>query len=141
MRQPTKTDDAYGLFLPIEPPTLQEVYTFKLLLEGDLGEGKTVRTSSTAPLILDQFHRSNPFRHAFHPKHAKGPKITRELSLVFDSTQSISDRLTGTYTEDVSGLTKSTLTLTGDLVLKRVSGVATLQPLEGEGEGEDEDEL
>ena len=132
--------DSYLAFTSGRPSTLQEVYTFKLLLEGDLGEGKTVRTSSTAPLILDQFHRSNPFRHAFHPKHAKGPKITRELSLVFDSTQSISDRLTGTYTEDVSGLTKSTLTLTGDLVLKRVSGVATLQPLEGEGEGEDEDE-
>ena len=122
--------DSFLAFTSGRPPTLQEVYTFKLLLDGDLGEGKTVRTSSTDPLILDQFHRSNPFRHAFHPKHAKGPKITRELSLVFDSTQSISDRLTGTYTEDVSGLTKSTLTLTGDLVLKRVSGVATLQPLD-----------
>ncbi|MBB08140.1 MAG: hypothetical protein CMN03_07730 [Roseibacillus sp.] len=118
--------DSYLTFTSGRPSSLQEAYDLQLSLDGNLGEGKTVRTRS-GTLILDQFHRSNPFRHAFHKKHAKGPKITRELSLVFDSTQSISDRLTGTYNEEISGLTKSTLTLTGDLILQRVSSVDRLQ--------------
>jgi len=118
--------DSYLTFTSGRPSSLQEAYDLQLSLDGSLGGGKTVRTRS-GTLVLDQFHRSNPFRHAFHKKHAKGPKITRELSLVFDSTQSISDRLTGTYNEEISGLTKSTLTLTGDLILQRVSSVDRLQ--------------
>ncbi|NNM29452.1 MAG: hypothetical protein HKO57_08020, partial [Akkermansiaceae bacterium] len=77
-------------------------------------------------LVLDPFHRSNPFRHAFHQQHPRGPKITRELVIVFDSDQPVPDRLRASYREDITGLTKSRLTLTGSLELHRVSPVDAL---------------
>jgi hypothetical protein len=118
--------DSYLLFSSGRPSTLQETYDLTLLCDGALGAGKTVQTI-TGTLSLDGFHRSNPFRHSFHPKHAKGPSITRELSIVFDSEQAVSDRLVGTYEEELTGLTKSAITLTGTIEIHRISPVDSLQ--------------
>lgn len=125
-------ESAIGSFLQfrsIRPPTLIEKYKNSLLMDGVLGAEKTVRTKS-GTLSLDPFHRSNPFRHAFHQNLPKGPQITRELSIVFDSDQPVSDRLTGAYSEELRGLTKSLLTVTGKVFLERVSRVATLEGAE-----------
>lgn len=118
--------DSYLLFRGIRPPALEENYLMSLPVDGALGAGKTVQTQ-TGTLVLDPFHRSNPFRHAFHQGHPKGPKITRELTIVLDSEQSATGSLRGTYREDIKGLTKSTLTLTGTINLSRVSKVGTLE--------------
>lgn len=118
--------DSYLLFRGLRPPTLKESYKLSLLLEGAIGSGKTVKTLP-GTLTLDPFHRTNPFRHAFHQGHPKGPKVTRELTIVFDSEQSVPDRLTGTYQEDLLGITKSRLTLTGTIKMQRVSPVAALE--------------
>jgi hypothetical protein len=118
--------DSYLLFRGIRPPALKEKYRLSLPVGGALGAGKTVQTIS-GTLVLDPFHRSNPFRHAFHQGHLKGPKITRELTIVLDSEQPATGRLSGTYREEIKGLTKSTLTLTGTINLSRVSEVATLE--------------
>jgi hypothetical protein len=118
--------DSYLLFRSIRPPALKELYKLSLPLTGAIGAGKTVATSPGS-LVVDSFHRSNPFRHAFHKKHARGPKITRELTIVFDSDQPIPDRLTGSFRELMRGAIKSNLELTGRLELRRVSAVDSLE--------------
>ena len=116
---------SYLLFRPIRPPTLKESYHLGLSISGALGSGKTVRTNP-GTLTLDPFHRTNPFRHAFSQRHPRGPAITRELTIVFDPAQGIAGRLRGSYSETITGLTKSTLELSGRVHLQRVSSVDTL---------------
>jgi hypothetical protein len=118
--------DSYLVSSGQRPPTLKEVYHQSLLCDGAIGPGKTVQTR-TGSLNLDGFHRSNPFRHAFHQRHGKGPKITREFSIVFDPEQSVPDQFTGTYEEQVTGLTRSRITLQGSIRMSRVSAVDTLE--------------
>lgn len=109
------------------PPSLVEVYHFSWPMDGAIGGGKTVRTAPDRPLNLDPFHRSNPFRHAYHHAHPKGPSIDRSMTIGFDSEQSPDGRLRGTYTETVQGLIQSDLKLTGTIQLQRVSPVANLE--------------
>ena len=117
--------DSYLISSSIRPPNLLEVYHHKLLCDGAIGEGKTLQTIAKS-LHLDGFHRSNPFRHAYHQRHGKGPKISREFSIVFDSEQSVPGQLTGTYEEQVTGLIKSSITMQGTILLQQVSSVSTL---------------
>jgi hypothetical protein len=117
--------DGYLLFRQIRPPGLREEYAFSLLMDGAIGAGKTVQTEP-GTLVLDPFHRSNPFRHALAPKHAKGVKVTRELSITFDPEATVPGRLGGTFTETLKGVTKSNLILTGTIDLRRVSLVDAL---------------
>lgn len=100
-----------------------ENYDLTLALNGVLGAGKTAETHPST-LVLDPTHRSNPFRHAYHRDHTKGPTIIREFSIVFDAEQPITDRLRGSYRETIQGLTKADLELTGSIILRRVSAVA-----------------
>lgn len=118
--------DSYILFRSIRPPSLKEIYKLSLPMSGALGAGKTVVTSNANPLVLDPFHRSNPFRHAYHQRHTKGVNITRSFEIVFDPEQTISDRLTGTFSETIQGLIKSDLELTGRVEFTRISPVGTL---------------
>lgn len=118
--------DSYLLFRNLRPPSLKEVYHSTLPCDGALGAGKTVQTRP-GTLSMDGFHRANPFRHAFHQKHAKGPRITRELSIVLNPEQAVPDRLLGTYREEITGLTKSRIALTGDIKMQRVTNVGTLE--------------
>lgn len=104
------------------PPKLAEAYDLTAPMSGAVGAGQTVSGS----LTLDPFHRSNPFRHAYHHDLAKGPQITRTFSVTFDSDQPVAGTLRGTCTETINGLIKSNLTLTGRLELSRVSAVDSL---------------
>ena len=45
---------------------------------------------------------------------------------MFDGSQPLPDRLRGTFRETLGGLTKSNLTNTGSVVLRRVSTVGVL---------------
>ncbi len=117
--------DSYLLFRSIRPPALKETYQLSLPVSGAIGPGKTVQTTP-GTLTLDPFHRTNPFRHAFHQRHAKGPKLTRELEVIFDPAQVTPGHLRGTYRETISGLTKSNLINTGTIELRRISSIDTL---------------
>ena len=125
------TDQAVENFLaaqPTRPPDLQEVYHDRWKLDGRFGPGNTLRTFTNAPLRLDAFHRTNPFRHAYHPQHGAGYDITRTLTLRLDAGyQTGSGRLSGTYEETTTGLSTVPLGARGTLVLQRASGVQTLQ--------------
>ncbi len=103
------------------PTALQENYDLTKTMTGSMGG--TVSTS----LTLDPFHRSNPLRHVYHQDLTKGPRITRTLSVAFDSGSAFPDQLTGTFSDTIQGLIKDSLTLTGRVQLRRVSPVATLQ--------------
>ena len=117
----------YVLSSSLRPSTLQEDYHLTHALEGVLGSGKTLRTASSNPLLLDPFHRSNPFRHAYHPQHARGSHVSRELEILFDAEQLIADRLSGSYQETLRGVTKSDLILSGEVVFRRLSTVVDLE--------------
>ncbi|MES2924053.1 MAG: hypothetical protein V4819_21050 [Verrucomicrobiota bacterium] len=106
----------------IRPSTLLETYDLSQLMTGSVGAGQTV----SGTLVLDPFHRSNPFRHAYHQNLPRGPQVTRAISIKFDSTQSIPDRLLGTFTDEIQGLIKNNLTVTGTVELRRVSPVDSL---------------
>ena len=106
----------------IRPPSLAEVYDYSVSMTGAVGSGKTAEASFT----LDPFHRSNPFRHAFHPNHSNGPNISRTMTIVFDEDDSIADRLSASFTETLQGLIKSDLTFSGRVEFQRVSTVTTL---------------
>lgn len=105
------------------PPSLAEIYHLSWPMNGAVGAGKTLETS----LVLDPFHRGNPFRHAYHNQHARGPNITRAMTVVFDPDQDVADRLRGSFTETLQGLIQSNLTVTGRLEIHRISPVTTLE--------------
>ncbi|MCI0535551.1 MAG: hypothetical protein L0Z50_09995 [Verrucomicrobiales bacterium] len=108
------------------PPDLVEAYQVSWPLEGGLGPEAVVRTATTAPLTLDPFHRSNPFRHAFHPRHAAGYPVSRSMTIVFDST-AIPGLLRGTYQESISGLAAHPVSVRGRVTLRRISKVSQTQ--------------
>jgi hypothetical protein len=103
------------------PTALQEVYDLTRTMTGVIGQ------TVSATLTLDPFHRSNPLRHVYHQDLTKGPKITRTITLAFDAAQTVPDRLSGSFSDEIKGLIKDNLTLTGRIELRRVSPVATLQ--------------
>jgi len=107
------------------PPQLVETYYLTWPLDGGLGPNLAVQATNS-PLDLDAFHRSNPFRHAFHPMHGAGYAITRSLLIQFDDTSEI-DLLQGRYQEQITGLAAEPLTAQGDITLRRISSVGTLQ--------------
>lgn len=109
------------------PPELKEVYYDSWPLGGVFGPGNVIQTGEN-PLQLDAFHRTNPFRHAYHPQHGAGYTVTRHLKIALDEAyQTGSDRLTGTYQETTSGLSTQDLEAHGTLVLRRASFVDQLQ--------------
>jgi hypothetical protein len=110
----------------IRPSKLTESYRKSLPASGSIGAGQAV----TAALTLDPFHRSNPFRHAYHQNLAKGPNVQRTLTFTFDATQAVADRLTGSFTETLHGLIKSDLTVSGRIEFRRISPAATLEGAE-----------
>jgi hypothetical protein len=108
------------------PIDLPEQYLSTLPLDGQLGVGKTVSTFAASPLGLDPFHRSNPFRHAFHPQHGVGYAVTRRFSISFDAASGTSI-LTGTYQETTSGLARQDIVSKGTITLQRVSSASTIE--------------
>lgn len=117
---------AYLQFRSLRPPALKERYQLTVPVNGALAAGQTLSGS----LTLDPFHRSNPFRHAYHQNLPKGPNITRTIEIVLDPAQAIQDRLRGSFQETLHGLIKSNLILSGRIELHRVSPVGTLEGAE-----------
>ncbi|HUF61522.1 MAG TPA: hypothetical protein VMN36_05555 [Verrucomicrobiales bacterium] len=109
------------------PPALVESYHLTWPLEGGLQAGGVLRTGDGSPLTLDPFHRSNPFRHAFHPQHGAGFAISRSFTISFDAETASSDMLTGLYQESVSGLAASAISTRGTVRFVRFSTVTELQ--------------
>jgi hypothetical protein len=108
------------------PPDLVESYHLSWPLQGSLGPEAVLRTATNAPLTLDPFHRSNPFRHAFHPQHAAGYRVSRSLTIAFDST-AVPGVLHGLYNESISGLAAHPVQVRGSVTLSRVSKVSQTQ--------------
>ncbi|MFM7103413.1 MAG: hypothetical protein ACKO3N_19870 [Verrucomicrobiota bacterium] len=109
------------------PKDLQEVYALQFPLLGAFLPGQSIGTATNAPLRLDAFHRSNPFRHAFHPQHGAGYTIERNLTLALEDYRSGSGILTGTYQEVTTGLATAPIISRGRLTLQRVSTTTTLE--------------
>lgn len=108
------------------PPDLPETYHLFWPLEGQLGVGKSVSTGSSSPLMLDAFHRSNPFRHVFHPQHGVGYSITRSFAISFDTAPDPTI-LTGTYQETTGGLARQAIVSKGSISLRRITTADILQ--------------
>ena len=120
-----------------DPSTLSKDYLLSLDLTGTLAPGGVV-TTTPGTLVLDPWHRTNPYRHVFNPEHRKGFRIGREMR--FEVDQSTSSRaatvrgfgstaLSGTFEESVTGLMKSgdTHQARGRFILQRVSDATELQ--------------
>jgi hypothetical protein len=108
------------------PPDLPETYYLTWPLDGQLGVGRTMGTSSSSPLTLDAFHRSNPFRHAFHPQHGAGYTVSRSFSITFDAAPDPTI-LTGSYQETTRGLARQGIVSKGSISLRRITTADTLQ--------------
>ena len=108
------------------PPDLPETYYLSWPLDGQLGLGRTVGTGAASPLTLDAFHRSNPFRHAFHAQHGAGYPVSRSFSITFDAAPDPTI-LTGTYQETTRGLARQDIVSKGGISLRRISTADTLQ--------------
>ena len=108
------------------PPDLPETYYLSWPLDGQLGVGRTMGTGASSPLTLDAFHRSNPFRHAFHPQHGAGYTVSRSFSITFDAAPDPTI-LTGTYQETTRGLSRQEIVSKGGISLRRISTADTLQ--------------
>ena len=108
------------------PPALVEDYHFSWPLNGGFGPGFVVNTPAATPLAVDRFHRSNPYRHAFHPNHGAGFSVKRALSIAFDDRQD-AGQLTGDYEETITGLIATDIKFRGRIRLESVSQVAALR--------------
>jgi hypothetical protein len=108
------------------PPALVEDYHLSWPMDGGLAPGNAIQTPANQPLTQDAFHRSNPFRHAFHPQHGAGFAIERTIRLAFDQDLE-AGRLTGVYEETTEGLAAMTIQTEGTFMLDRVSDVGELQ--------------
>ena len=108
------------------PPDLPETYYLTWPLDGQLGVGRTMGTGASSPLTLDAFHRSNPFRHAFHAQHGAGYPVSRSFSITFDAAPDPTI-LTGTYQETTRGLARQDIVSKGGISLRRISTADTLQ--------------
>lgn len=110
------------------PPSLEEVYYKEWPLAGVFGPGNHVGTATDAPLRLDAFHRTNPYRHAYHPQHGAGYDIVRAFTIRFDADyETGSGLLTGTYEETTSGIATVDLISRGRIQLQRVSFVGEME--------------
>jgi hypothetical protein len=73
----------------------------------------------------------NPYRHRMHPSHSTGLEIKRKPKLTFTGGGSPDpqrglDRLSGDYSETITGLGRNAVQVEGTFELKRISNVATL---------------
>ena len=100
----------------------------ELALVGGVGAG----VSCAGCLQLEPTHPTNPYRHKFHPDHPQGFDIGRSFAIEFDSAP-LGDapgfgtqRLTGRYSESITGLHKIPIRVEGAVEITRVSHINTL---------------
>ena len=100
----------------------------ELPLAGDFAIGSSVVGTNT---MSDTFAR-NPFKHRYHPDHAKGFSIRRVIGLEFgaappNAPPGYGERvLDGTYRETVSGLHRTNIVVSGSFRLTRIATTAVL---------------
>ena len=96
----------------------------RLALTGSLNGGGPASGSMT--IAAD--HPVNPFRHKDHPDlSTAGVAVTRAITLAVDAGDTAEDhRLTGTWSESMTGLHKDAIQVSGGMTLVRVSTVAAL---------------
>jgi hypothetical protein len=113
-----------------------------LELNGSFGTGSTL----TGTVTLAHNAKENPFIHTFHPDHDnldarfknglpagdESHTVTRRLSLAFDVANPDgnpdwgSQFLTGTFTEEVTGIHKDPLSVEGKFSLRRLHNAAMI---------------
>jgi len=108
------------------PPDLVESYHQTWPLDGGVAPGNAIQTPSNKPLTQDPFHRSNPFRHAYHTSHGAGFALQRTIRLSFDPNYA-AGRLTGVYEETTEGLSAMPIKSEGQFTLERISDEGELQ--------------
>ncbi len=82
----------------------------------------------------------NPYRHRYHPEHRKGYEVNRDITITFNPGESSiveqlagldgtfgPQRISGVYTEVITGLSQQSVTVQGNFRLERVRG-AGLNP-------------
>jgi hypothetical protein len=86
--------------------------------------GATIKGNISYP----KEHPTNPFRHQFHPVHKWGRDFNRTIS--FDIQQNITDsviqELTATYFEEIEGVHKSKIRVSGDAKLILITDIPNL---------------
>ncbi len=98
-----------------------------------LGASGTLR----ATLHLAPDDPLNPYRHRYNPEHRRGYDITRDITIKLEpQAESISDqlsgldgtfgphRLTGQYTEVITGMTEQAITVQGKFRMERIDAGA-----------------
>jgi len=117
-----------------DPGKPEEGYELAHRLDGELAPGNTVKTRA-GTLVIDESHRSNPFRHVYHEQHTEGYRIVREMQFTFDEEPSDAGKsqanygvevLTGDYLEAVSGVVKKEINISGRFTLYKISSVDKL---------------
>lgn len=86
------------------------------------GIGRNFRCEGT--LLLPADHPTNPFRHRYHPEHANGLPIQRQVAMRFTAPATITNGATqwvGDYEETVTGLHRAPLTVRGTVTFNRIS--------------------
>ncbi len=111
---------------PSRPPDLVDSYHQTWPLEGGVAPGNAIQTPSDKPLTQGPFHRSNPFRHAYHTRHGAGFSLQRTIRLSFDPNYA-AGKLTGIYEETTEGLTAMPIKSEGRFTLERLSDEGELQ--------------
>ncbi|MDF3130172.1 hypothetical protein P0Y35_13275 [Kiritimatiellaeota bacterium B1221] len=130
-----------------DPATLSSEYLESLELDGELVPGGLISTVEGS-FTLDPWHRTNPYRHAFHPEHQRGFRVTREWTLHVDEVNSEeaqtltgfgSTLFSGVFTETITGLGRTSpvgsevnppgeaLQARGRFSLRRVNSISTLE--------------
>ncbi|WP_395738914.1 hypothetical protein [Prosthecobacter sp.] len=109
----------------------QRFSTVSFPMSGDtlaLSGGLAAGTSATGTLALAASSPVNPFRHKYHPDLANaGRAVSRAISIAITAGETPADHvLNGTWSETITGLHNSAITVTGSLVLNRVSTVDQL---------------
>ena len=115
-----------------DPEKREEDYELAHLLDGEVAPGKTVKGS----LVMDKWHRSNPFRHAYHDRHTDGYYIVREMQFAFGKKEPSDEGksqanygvevLTGDYSGAISGLVNEEINISGRFTLYKISSVDKL---------------
>jgi hypothetical protein len=95
----------------------------------------------TGVLAIQPADSHNPYRHRYNPEHGAGYAVTRQITLQFErTTGNVAEellgldgtfgpnRLTGTYTEVITGLSPDPINVRGSFVLDRLTEEAVGEP-------------
>jgi hypothetical protein len=98
-------------------------------LTGSIAQGATITGTN---ISHSKSHPTNPFRHQFHPEHKYGFDLNRTFNIKIENKDikptQINKQLTGTYTETIKGLHKSTLKVSGTVNMSLISSISILNP-------------